>query len=235
MTGDQIAGKDILVVFVNVKGKWVGMLFNAPAGAQAAVIGGGITSNTQGAAAASSTTDQSITNTINVSARSGDASVSGNQLAGNAASGNANASVNLLNMLGSQLSLTNWFGVLFINVLGDWNGSFGVDTAAGNLPTADQVTTVANAINGVRVFRFVPTANNKVTLATVQTNNDSQNGSETPAAADNQVLAASIHSADNNANGSSGGGFNGFLPIIGGLLSIGLLGTQKVISRRKEI
>ena len=46
MTGREIVGKDALLVFVNVLGKWVGMIVNAPNGTTAGMLGGGISQNT---------------------------------------------------------------------------------------------------------------------------------------------------------------------------------------------
>jgi len=143
LTGSNTVGKNDLLVFVNVLGKWVGMIMNAPSGTTAADLGGGISStgpNSNNAQAnnilASNTMNNNvnlgITNDVNAHATSGNATVADNTNAGNATSGNAHTAVNVLNMLGSNLSLSDWFGVLFINVFGIWNGSFGVNTSAGD-------------------------------------------------------------------------------------------------------
>lgn len=144
LTGSNTVGKNDLLVFVNVLGTWVGMIMNAPTGSNAASLGGGIVSNTgpnsdntaiNNALLADKTTNNAnlgINNNVNVHARSGDANIYDNTLAGNARTGNANTAVNILNMQGSNLSLSDWFGVLFINVFGKWNGSFGVNTSAGD-------------------------------------------------------------------------------------------------------
>lgn len=143
LTGSNTIGKNDLLVFVNVLGKWVGMIMNAPAGTSAAELGGGITSTGPGSnnLANATLTDNSTTtnnanlainNDVNVHANSGNATVTNNTTGGNARSGNANTAVNILNMTGSNLSLSNWFGILFINVFGMWNGSFGVNTSAGD-------------------------------------------------------------------------------------------------------
>lgn len=159
LTGQHVVGANTLLVFINVQGKWVGMLVNAPSDSSAAAFGGGITTH--------NTTDPSnsiqynnnaqINNNVNVSAESGDASVINNRRAGNATTGNASASANVANIAASQFSLSNWFGVLFINVFGSWLGSFGIDTAYGNHPAP------ATGANGnpaaPQVFQFVPTDN----------------------------------------------------------------------------
>jgi len=146
LTGSSVVGKNDLLVFVNVLGTWVGMIVNAPAGSTSASLGGGITSS--GAASTNTTTNAlstgttasntnnfGITNDVTVAAASGNAKVKDNTTAGNATSGDANTAVNILNMTGSNLSLSNWFGVLFINVFGNWTGSFGMNTSAGNTTT----------------------------------------------------------------------------------------------------
>lgn len=139
LTGSNVVGSNDLLVFVNVLGKWYGMIFNSP-GATSAELGGGISQNLKSNASLNeqNNTNQSITNNINVAAASGDATASKNTTAGDVATGNAHAAVNLLNVTNSSLSLANWFGVLFINVFGTWNGSFGIDTAAGNPITPAQ-------------------------------------------------------------------------------------------------
>ena len=141
LTGSSIVGKNVLLVFVNVLGQWVGMIVNAPAGATSAEFGGGIESTTPTSASTLSTTPSSttprssvveadaqlsITNNVDANAQSGNALVTGNGTAGNATSGTAETAVNILNMENSVLSLANWFGILFINVFGTWNGDFGI-------------------------------------------------------------------------------------------------------------
>ncbi len=142
LTGRQVIGKDSLLVFVNVLGRWVGVIMDAPQGATAAALGGGITTNDGipttgvGDVNLNNASNSQINNNINVAAQTGDASVRNNTSAGNASTGNATASVNLLNIINSNLSFSDWFGVLFINVFGNWVGSFGINTEAGNLPLA---------------------------------------------------------------------------------------------------
>jgi hypothetical protein len=145
LTGQQVVASNSLLVFVNVLGTWVGMIVNAPAGATAAELGSGVTSSTTTPETLTTTTNNQITNNINLAAQSGNATVSDNTHAGNATTGNATASAMILNLANSSLGLANWFGVLFINVFGSWNGSFGVDTASGNPPVAEPSTPPASA------------------------------------------------------------------------------------------
>ncbi|CAN5400967.1 hypothetical protein BH10PAT3_BH10PAT3_7030 [soil metagenome] len=166
LTGRQIIGSNAMLVFVNVMGRWVGMIMDAP-GATSAAVGGGITSNTvenQNASLKSDST-QEINNDISLAAHTGNANVKDNTKAGNATSGNASTSANIANVANSHLSLGGWFGVLFINVFGSWLGSFGVNTSAGDKPAAP----ATNSTPDVKVFQFIPTASGAVTLASVPT------------------------------------------------------------------
>jgi hypothetical protein len=145
LTGSNVIGANDLLVFVNVLGSWVGMIMNAPAGTTAAELGGGITNDTT--TNTSNTTvnnnvNQGINNDITGSAKSGSADVSNNTNGGNATSGNADTAVNLVNVEGSTISLNNWFGILFINVFGTWNGSFGVGSNTSSQSSSSSVESV---------------------------------------------------------------------------------------------
>lgn len=136
LSGHEVIAKNSLLVFVNVLGKWVGVIVDAPEGATAAMIGNGVTKNSQVShnpdLTVNSQSSYGITNTIAVNAQSGDAVVANNTNAGNAVSGTAKAMANVANVTGSQFSASDWFGVLFINVFQNWHGSFGIDTPYGN-------------------------------------------------------------------------------------------------------
>ena len=152
LTGQQIIGQNAILVFVNVLGNWVGMIMNAPTATTAGLIGGSVSSQTINPPTGTSTTNNQINNNVLASASSGNASVTNNTSAGNATSGNAQAGADILNLTDSQLSLTNWFGILFINVLGNWYGSFGVNTAAGNTVAAS----VLSDPPAGHVYSFIP-------------------------------------------------------------------------------
>lgn len=136
ISGHDIIASNSMLVFVNVLGKWVGMIVDAPQGATAALIGNGVSSHQQQAAdlTVDVESDKMITNTIAINAETGDATVSRNTRAGNASTGNATAMANVANVTNSQLGLTGWFGVLFINVFQNWYGSFGINTPYGDVP-----------------------------------------------------------------------------------------------------
>ncbi len=177
LTGKKVVGTNDLLVFVNVLGHWVGLIMDAPTGTTAASLGGGITSTGTGSSNslmngldinATDTTNNSlaINNTITARAKSGDAAVTGNTIGGNATSGDADTAVNVLNVADSTLNLSNWFGILFINVFGDWAGSFGVNTSAGDPVTGTSQTPVSTAPDASapspssRFARFVSSAQN---------------------------------------------------------------------------
>lgn len=137
MTGQEVLGDRGLLVFTNVLGYWDGYLFDGPKGANS-ILGTGpgsiqaINSDTNTDIDIDTASDSAIENNINLTARSGNANVTGNTKGGNATTGNATATANIVNLINSQLDFSDWFGVLFINVFGDWFGSLGRDTEAGN-------------------------------------------------------------------------------------------------------
>lgn len=133
LSGHQIVAQDSLLVFVNVLGKWVGVIVGAPAGTTAAMIGDDVASNSQPDLVVHSQSLFGITNSITVNAQSGDAAVSNNTNAGDAVSGDATALVNVANIENNAINLSGWFGILFINVFQNWFGSFGIDTPYGNV------------------------------------------------------------------------------------------------------
>jgi hypothetical protein len=233
LTGSNVIGANDLLVFVNVTGTWVGLIVNAPPGTTAAELGGGITSTgpnstnttnstTNNNATLNNNTNEQINNNITTAAKSGNATVSDNTQGGDAKSGNADNAVNVLNMENSTLDLTGWFGILFINVFGTWNGSFGINTAAGD-PVASPGAVYSP------VLAFVPHA---TTSGSGHSSNYSysyapyagsgSSSSTTTLSPANAILAAShrlhapyIPSASSNT-ASSGGHINWALALSGG-------------------
>ncbi len=139
--GQNIQGTKGLLVFVNVLGTWVGMLFNAPG--TSSIVGGNGTDSTNSIANNTTTNadinvdrNYEIVNNLNLDAASGNATANANTDVGNVSTGNASSSANILNLIDSNVNFTDWFGVLFINVFGNWQGSFGVNTAAGGSPAS---------------------------------------------------------------------------------------------------
>lgn len=137
----NLTADNAVLVLVNVLGHWVGAILNLPStgNSQAALLTGGATNasntntgpNSTNQINATNSNNTNITsantgtinNNINAGAISGDANVSDNTKAGNATSGNASVAADVVNFVGSTLNIKHWFGVLMINVFGDWNGS----------------------------------------------------------------------------------------------------------------
>lgn len=173
LTGQEVVAKNSLLVFVNVLGKWMGMIVPAP-GSNTALLGSGVQGNTgtvsSGTLANSTQTTANITNNISVQAQSGNATVTGNEQAGNATSGKASAGVNLLNITDSNFRLGDWFGALFINVLGSWLGNFDIKL---DTPPADSgpigSRQPVKIVQGVQVFQFNSPATVTMPAATKRT------------------------------------------------------------------
>lgn len=233
LTGRKVIGKNALLVFVNVMGKWVGMIVDAPAGSTAAALGSGVTENSS--LTLNDTDNKTINNTVNVDATSGDATVSNNTSAGNATSGDANAAVNILNLNNSQFALSDWFGVLFINVFGTWTGSFGIDTPAGTLPLSppNAISSAPNASSlgaqSVRAFRFTPHSDGTYTLDS----SDQGVAALTQAGVLSARAPSTNHPAPQAANTASKPTKGDWLmTAIGVSIAFSLLGTERILNRR---
>lgn len=156
LTGHEVIAENSVLVFVNVLGKWVGVIADAPVGTTAALLGNGVSSSVVNSQAVNATTNNQITNNVDLSSASGDATVSRNTTAGNATSGNATASANILNISTSSLTLSSWFGILFINVFNEWHGSFGIDTESGNMVALPEPASATTTTVPPVQFGFVP-------------------------------------------------------------------------------
>jgi len=236
LTGSDIIGDNALLVFVNVLGKWTGLIVNAPTGTTAAALGGNTSQqsveNTN--VMLNSDTANSITNNIKGNAQTGNANVADNTLAGNATTGNASASANLANLLNTKLNLKSWFGVLFINVFGSWNGSFGVDTEAGNAPRAATTVAPPAAASTQSAFRFVSGENNpNVTLTS--RNDQSQKVLASADGSSNSNQSSITSSTTPNSQGPRTVGFSSryLFPIISGIIGLALIGVEILLRKRR--
>lgn len=125
LINNQIVGGNLLLVFINVSGTWVGLLMNEPVGTTMGAFGANISQDNQitPASTVNSFNTETINNYLYLQSTSGNALSTYNQSAGNATSGNATANANIANILGDQINLSGWLGILIINVFGSWNGS----------------------------------------------------------------------------------------------------------------
>jgi hypothetical protein len=151
LANDSIMGDNAVLVIVNVLGHWIGTIMNLPGGGStesalltgnATVTGTGPDSNNRASvnnannANVNQSSVGSITNNVKVNAQSGDATAERNTRVGNVTSGTASAATSVANIFNSVLNLKHWFGVLVINVFGDWTGDVNHNSAAGTVPVA---------------------------------------------------------------------------------------------------
>lgn len=236
LTGRNIIGDNAILVFVNVLGQWVGMIMDKP-GTTAALGGSGAASSLAPPLVDSEAiTDNRITNTINVSAASGSASAAKNTTAGDVLTGNATASANILNVINSNFSIGNWFGILFINVFGSWHGSFGVDTDAGGRSTlSSSQSTPPTSPSIAPVFGFRPAP------AVAQAPDGGVPSEQVSAFLTNDPPQITVHGASRHSDGtlplhSHASAKRGSMPatIWGLALGMALLGTERVMTIRDK-
>ncbi|HEX3082792.1 MAG TPA: hypothetical protein VHQ86_06120, partial [Candidatus Saccharimonadia bacterium] len=152
LANNSIFGDNAVLVMVNVMGHWLGKIMTLPGtgSSQAALLTGNATANVNNTGADSNnqvnvnnptTTNVNtnstgtITNNVNVNAQSGDATASKNTQVGNVSTGNAEADIGVANLFNTIIGVKHWFGVLVINVFGDWVGDVNNDTDAGGFST----------------------------------------------------------------------------------------------------
>jgi hypothetical protein len=237
LSGHQVTGENSVLVFVNVLGEWVGVILDAQNGATAAALGGHANAySVAGDTDINATNDTTITNDIDVSAVTGDAAVTNNTQAGNATSGDATASVNLLNITNSNMSLNGWFGILFINVFGSWNGSFGVDTDAGETPVDSPapITGRGGETTTPQVFgASTSRSGSHVSTASYQTSsNDESAASEEMSKKDDAVLTTTAKDPDTTKKQSNSSAWK--IVALGALVAGALLLLERLWSMRQE-
>lgn len=234
LTGHQVTASNSLLIFVNVLGKWVGVIVDAPVGATAAMLGSGVTSSLVAPLSQNTSVDNSsgIVNNLDLTSRSGDASVDRNTLAGNATSGNATASANVLNMDTSSISLSGWFGILFINVFGSWEGSFGINTKSGEVVPNTMPSSFQSAAPGAQPFQFgfMPKVTQQgthkqfVPITSGASSNTSQPASQAVLAAATHTRSAATPQSDIGTSSNSN-----MSPIVGMIMSLGFMAVTTVL------
>ncbi len=171
LSNSSIFGDNAVLVIVNVLGHWVGKIMSLGGGtseaalltgnAQVGVNGTGPGSTNQANVNNASTANVNqqsqgtITNNVNVGAQSGNANASNNTKVGDVSTGNANAASSVTNIFNTILNVKHWFGVLVINVFGDWLGDVNNDSAAGTAPGAGSGDAAPVASSGVAALPSV--------------------------------------------------------------------------------
>ena len=245
LTGRQVVASNSLLVFVNVLGEWVGLIMDAPQGSTAAALGGNTSSNLllPENTEINQESNTQITNNLNLNAQTGDATVASNTTAGNATTGDALSAANIANLTNSQFSLSNWFGVLFINVFGSWNGSFNVNTAAGNIPGSGGglgAQKESTSSSDVKVFQFVPSDNGKLNITPsnvfgTYADCDYCEGQNEIKDNDAAAVAGSTSSTPPaSSEEPSVTSPNFTMQLIGGMIAFALLGAERAIKYREQ-
>lgn len=213
----SLFGENAVLVLVNVMGTWVGHIMQLPGtgSSTSALLTGGPTtvSNSQTGADSTNTASSTqtnnfditnqpagtITNNIRAGAISGNADVTENVFGGNATSGDAAVATNVANIFNSTLNLQKWFGVLVINVFGDWYGSVNDDTAAGEVAEGSTASSGNGAGGGSLPRRFVGVV---AAIIPVGTAKDSVATEE--ASSEEPPVSAAISSTPSNSSKSPG-------------------------------
>lgn len=130
IAGNYILYGNSLVIIVNVTGAWNGDVLGS---SQAATIlgndgNGGLLALSPSELGSDQqkvliTNNTSISNSVKASAISGGITAIGNDDLGDLTTGDATVRVTIMNILNNIVSFSDWLGVLFINIFGDWNGS----------------------------------------------------------------------------------------------------------------
>jgi hypothetical protein len=159
LNNSSIFGDNAVLVMVNVLGHWVGKIMSLPGTgqSQAALLTGNATVSPSTNATISNTGSNSnntvnnnnpttsnidanstgsITNNVKVNAQSGNVNANKNTKVGDVTTGDAKAGSSVANIFNTVLNVKHWFGVLVINVFGDWTGDVNHDSAAGGYSTA---------------------------------------------------------------------------------------------------
>ncbi len=173
LANSSIFGDNAVLVMVNVLGHWMGRIMSLPGGtSQGALLTGNatVTQNATGAGSTNTGTINNtgtaninqasvgtITNNVNVAAQSGNATATDNTKVGDVATGTAKATSAIANIMNTALNVKHWFGVLIINVFGEWTGSVNENTSAGDVPraaaaAASQPQTAATLPTAARIF-----------------------------------------------------------------------------------
>jgi hypothetical protein len=146
----------------------------------------------------------SITNNVNVNAQSGDASAERNTSVGDVTTGDAKAASSVANIFNTVLNVKHWFGVLVINVFGDWTGDVNHDTAAGNAPEASPTARTAAANSLAAAGVATPhLANSKVVWVTSTGNGNVDTSVTNAKDSSGKVLTAAAHTSDNGSGSSA--------------------------------
>ncbi len=130
-TGSYVIFGNALLVIVTTTGTWSGNMIDSP-GSYIALITLDNAGNPTLITPVNSdnlvsnlriSNKSTITNTVSASATSGNVTAYKNDDIGDITTGDATVNITIRNVLTNIVSFSDWFGVLFINVFGDWSGN----------------------------------------------------------------------------------------------------------------
>jgi hypothetical protein len=164
LANTNVTATNAVLVLVNVLGHWFGGIMNLPntgnTGSALLTSGAQVTqtptlnnstsqtdTNNSANVSINNAPTATITNNVTATAQSGNVNATDNAKVGNLTSGNANVTTGIANIFGSTLNISNWFGILVINVFGDWTG--GVNEAAVPGMGSGTTTITAQALDPV--------------------------------------------------------------------------------------
>lgn len=157
-SGQHYFTNNTLLIIVNVMGQWLGLLLGSP-NTTVATISNSTPNNISSTLPLKIKTNTTISNSINMSAVSGNVNITSNDNVGNIYTGNATNIARILNISNTVINMSDWFGILFINILGNWHGSVATysvtEDNGGNStdPTTTDILQTNQVVSFARVFR----------------------------------------------------------------------------------
>lgn len=230
-TNAQISGGNVLLVFVNVMGNWVGLLLNDPAGTTSAALGGQIQQDVSSLPLnTTSINNEQINNTINLSSVSGNALVTGNDIAGNATSGNASASADIVNIVGSNIDLSGWLGILIINVFGTWTGNLAIAPTTTSSSISDP-TMIVVAIANPSTHHYKSVSGGDQYGSSISGPSNNLTSSVITPSTDGSLASGSGSITPGHQNAAAESSYNLFA-IISLSIGAGLIGAERFFSKK---
>lgn len=240
LIGLNIYGQTGILVFVNVTGAWDGSILGQNKGVVSALLG--IDGSNKTFLIPLTMDDNqkvlNVNNLINISSMSGSIAASKNSEIGDIKTGSATTVVNIANIIGSDIRFSDRFGILFITVLGNWFGSFAIDTPYGGMKVPiisnETETTVTESLNSSNLI-------NKTTTYFSFTKKDLNDSDETDELIGvvkgydgSKNLALTMPSFINNKKSNLLDEAKWLIPLMGGSIALGLIQKSKKISYAKK-
>lgn len=151
--GQHVFTQNALLIIVNVGGNWYGLLLGSTDSSSALVPADG-TESAQPTNPNNSLhlnidvlNNTTINNALLMNATSGNANVTNNDNVGNVKTGNATNTARIMNITNTVVSLAQWFGILFINILGNWYGNVALAPLSSTPEPAASSTSISSNVS----------------------------------------------------------------------------------------